>query len=75
MMNYGYRSIRTRVEGIAGVIERGNLARGQRKGDRFVLTMPTDIIINRVNGKESTITVLTADGRADARIHASTAIY
>jgi len=75
MQNYGYRSITTTVPGIAGSIERGSVARQQRKGDRFILTSPVRIILNRVDGQQSHITVLDSDGRAMARLNADTALY
>lgn len=68
MTDYGHRSITTRLPRIAGVIERGNIKRGQRKGDKFILTMPTDVRLNFTNGQMTHVTVLTPDGRAQARL-------
>jgi hypothetical protein len=68
MQNYGYRGITTKVPGIAGTIERGNLAAGQRKGERFVLSAPVTITLNRTDGVLTHITVLDDDGAALARI-------
>lgn len=68
MADYGYRGITTTVPGIAGVIKRGSVERGQRKGERFVLTSPVRIMLNRVDGRDSHITVLSSDGRALAKL-------
>lgn len=67
-MNYGYRSIRTTVPGIAGTIARGNVKSMQRKGQRWSHLRNVDIIINRVDGNVSHITVLDKDGKALARL-------
>lgn len=69
MHNYGYRGITTTVPAIAGTIERGNLDRMQRKGQRWVFNRPVNILINRTNGKETSITVLSHDGKALARLY------
>lgn len=69
MNNYGYRAIPARVNGIAGTIQRGSIARGQRKGQNFVHNGAVDIVENRVNGKMTSVTVLDIDGRARARLY------
>lgn len=74
MTDYGYRSITTRVNAVAGVIQRGNRQRGQRKGQRFVLTSPTNIRLNMNGMTVTSVTVLTADGRAQARLEPNTVV-
>lgn len=74
MTDYGYRSITTRVNAVAGVIQRGNLKRGQRKGQRFVLTAPTNIRLNMNGMTVTSVTVLTSDGRAQARLEPNTIV-
>lgn len=74
MSDYGYRSITTRVPAVAGVIERGNVERGQRKGQRFVLTSPTNIRLNMKGMQVTSVTVLSSDGRALARLAPNTVV-
>lgn len=74
MADYGYRSITTRVPAVAGVIERGNRARGQRKGQRFVLTSPADIRLNMRGMQVTSVTVLSSDGHALARLAPNTVV-
>ena len=74
MSDYGYRSITTRVPAVAGVIERGSVERGQRKGQRFVLTSPTNIRLNMKGMQVTSVTVLSSDGRALARLAPNTVV-
>lgn len=74
MADYGYRSITTRVPGVGGVIERGSRARGQRKGQRFVLTSPVDVRLNMRGMQVTSVTVLSSDGRALARLAPNTVV-
>ena len=74
MSDYGYRSITTRVPAVAGVIERGSVKRGQRKGQRFVLTSPTNIRLNMKGMQVTSVTVLSSDGRALARLAPNTVV-
>lgn len=68
MANYGYRSITTRLPRVAGTVQRGNLARGQRKGDRFVLDSPANVILNIRDGNITSVTVLHEAGSTRARL-------
>lgn len=74
MTDYGYRSITTNVPAVAGVIQRGNRERGQRKGQRFVLTSPADIRLNMRGMQVTSVTVLSSDGRSLARLAPNTVV-
>lgn len=61
MNNYGYTSIRTNLTVVAGV---------DRKGQSHVFEN-VPVILNRVNGRERSVTVLDRpNGRAVARLTA-----
>lgn len=58
-MNYGYTSVRATVPGIVGVDKKG-------KGHTFG---KSNVILNRVNGSERSVTVLDGpNGKAVARL-------
>lgn len=69
MTDYGYRSITVPApSGVAGSILRGNLKRHQRKGQAFATTLPSTVLLNRVNGEIRSVTVLNRAGEAVARL-------
>lgn len=72
--NFDYRSVPVTSPRVSGVILRGSVARGQRKGEPFVRNGQTSVILNRVNGEIRSVTVLNPDGSAAARLDPS-AIY
>lgn len=71
-MNYNYRSITVPApSGVAGSILRGSLKRHQRKGQAFSTTLPSTVLLNRVNGEIRSVTVLNRAGEAIARLDPS----
>lgn len=68
--DYGYRSITTRApRGVAGTIMRGNLAKGQRRGQAFHTTLGSNVLLNMVDGEMRSVTVLNRAGEAVARLY------
>jgi hypothetical protein len=57
-VTYGYTGIRTTLPAVAGT---------DKAGVKHVLTN-VPVIINRVNGRERSVTVLDANGRATVRL-------
>lgn len=73
-LNYGYRAVPVHAVRVAGTIQRGSVARGQRKGDPFVRNGRQVVLLNNVNGETRSVTVLNPDGSAAARLEPS-ALY